>query len=74
MKEIEVQNKQQYLKKNHPFGEIIKLEDKKKCIHCELVFLAGEYKVLKDRNGEEYICCPNAPECEGTVIDWINVD
>ncbi|MBS9522387.1 hypothetical protein KI659_00005 [Litoribacter alkaliphilus] len=74
MKEIEVKDKQQYLRKNHPFGRKLGLEERKKCIHCDLVFLAGDYKVFKDRNGDEYICCPNAPECEGTVIDWVDVE
>jgi hypothetical protein len=22
----------------------------------------------------EYIVCPNAPECDGTIIDWVSMD
>jgi hypothetical protein len=31
-------------------------------------------KVFKDRRGDDYICRPNAPECDGTLIDRFPVD
>lgn len=71
MKELTIKNKQTYLNENYPFQEIPKLTDKKRCIHCDEIIIVGEYKVYKDSTGFEFICCPNAPECDGTLIDWI---
>jgi hypothetical protein len=65
-------DKEIYLKENYPFAEIPKLTDKVHCIHCQKNVIVGDYKVEIQYN-EEYICCPNAPECDGTIIDWINV-
>jgi len=72
MKEIIIKNKQQYLEDNYPFEEIPKLTDKKHCIHCDNDIIVGDFKVFLDE-GEEYICCPNAPECDGTIIDWVDI-
>jgi hypothetical protein len=35
-----------------------------------------QFKVddVLDQSGEEFICCPNAPDCDGTVIDWFPAD
>ena len=74
MEEIIIENKQQYLEKNYLFEDIPKLTDKKRCIHCDTVFTVGDYKVFKDRSGDEFICCPNAPDCDGTVIDWVGME
>jgi len=74
MKELVIIDKQEYLKENYPFEEIPELTDKKRCIHCDIVFYVGEYKVFTDQTGDEYICCPAAPECDGSVIDWFPVD
>ena len=74
MKELVIIDKQKYLNENYPFEEIPELTDKKRCIHCDSVFYVGEYKVFKDQNGEEYICCPSATDCDGRVIDWFPVD
>lgn len=74
MQLVKISNKEQYLKENYPFKDIPKLTDKKRCIHCDSVITVGDFKVFKDKRDEEYICCPNAPECNGTVIDWFNVD
>ena len=74
MKEVLIENKQQYLIDHYPFNDPPKLADKKLCIHCDSVFTVGDYKVFKDESGDEYICCPKAPGCDGSVIDWMRVD
>lgn len=71
MTEITITDKLGYLKANYPFADVPQLTDKKRCIHCGSVITVGDYKVYKDKTGEEYICCPNAPECNGSVIDWM---
>ena len=70
MKEIIIKDKLKYLQENSPF-EVPKLTDKKHCIHCDKDIIVGDYKVFVE-DGEEYICCPNAPECNGTIIDWMD--
>lgn len=74
MDEIIIKNKQKYLNDNYPFEDAPKLTDKKRCIHCDEIIKVGDFKVFKDKQGEEFIYCPNAPECDGTVIDWFNHD
>lgn len=74
MQELTIPNKEQYLKENYPFTTIPALTDTKRCIHCDAVITVGDFKVFKDKSGDEYICCPNAPECNGTVIDWVEVE
>lgn len=74
MKEIIIENKEKYLTDNYPFEETPKLTDQKRCIHCDSIITVGDYKVFKDKSGFEFICCPNAPECDGTVIDWVHTD
>ena len=74
MQLLTITNKQAYLKDNYPFGEIPALTDTKHCIHCNSVITVGDFKVYKYKSGDEYICCPNAPECNGTVIDWFDVE
>jgi hypothetical protein len=71
----EITDKNKYLKKHYPFIPVPKLDDKKFCIHCQKEIIVGNYKVEIKYNfftnkNEEYICCPNAPLCDGTVIDW----
>ena len=73
MKELIIKNKHQYLEENYPFEEIPKLTDKKHCIHCDNDIIVGDFKVFLE-DSEEYICCPNAPECDGTIIDWIDIE
>ena len=73
MKEIKIEDKEQYLKE-HQGGEAPDILDKKKCLHCGAVFYVGEYKVFLVDNEIEYICCPKAPECDGKVWDWIPPD
>jgi hypothetical protein len=74
MKEIVIKDKQLYLNKNYPFADTPIITDRQRCIHCNCVFIVGDYKVFKGRFRMEYICCPNAPDCSGTVIDWEDVD
>lgn len=73
-KEIMIEDKQKYLKENYPFGNVPTLDDERCCIHCERTIKVGDYKVFKDEIGDEFICCPNAPDCNGTVIDWVSTD
>lgn len=74
MEEIKIKDRQKYLNDNYPFGHPPKISEKRCCIQCEKVFTVGYYKVFRDSVGEESICCPNAPECYVTVIDWIEVE
>jgi hypothetical protein len=73
MKEVEVKDKQQYFNEHYPFTDPPELADRKECIHCGEIIIVGNFKVYKDDTGFEFICCPNAPECDGTVIDWLPV-
>ena len=75
----QIEDKAKYLKKNYPFGFLPKLTEIKHCIHCGQNFLVGDYKVQLEYNyltkkKEEYIVCPYAPDCSGSVIDWFNVE
>jgi len=74
MKEVIIKNKQKYLNDNYPFEEIPNLTDKKHCIHCDTDFIVGDFKVFIDKDGDEFIYCPKAPDCDGTVIDWFDID
>lgn len=74
MKEIIIEDKQAYLKVNYPFEGVPELTDRKCCIHCDRIITVGDFKVFKEQDGFELICCPNAPECNGTLIDWIDLD
>lgn len=65
--------KKKYLKAQELFDEVPDLSEKRQCLHCNQIFTVGDYKVFKDRLGFENICCPNAPKCSGTVIDWMPV-
>ena len=73
-KEVIIKDRQKYLDENYPFEEIPKLTDKKSCIHCGNIITVGDYKVFIDDLDSELIFCPNAPKCDGTVIDWLPVD
>ena len=74
MEEIIITNKQKYLDDNYPFEGIPKLTEKKRCIHCDDIITVGDFKVYKHKDVGEFIHCPNAPGCNGTVIDWIPAD
>ncbi len=66
--------KQAYLNKEYPFKGKPQLTDKRKCLHCDQVFTVGDFRVFKDEDNVEYVCCPNAPQCDGTIVDWFRVD
>jgi hypothetical protein len=73
----EITDKQTYLQDHYPFIPKPKLSDIKCCMHCNENFTVGDYKVQLEYNFytekiEEYIVCPNAPKCDGTLIDWTN--
>lgn len=70
MKEIVITNKLKYLQEHYPFSPVPNLTDKRQCIQCDKIITVGDYKLYKDEEGEEYICCPNAPGCNGSVLDW----
>jgi hypothetical protein len=74
MEELTIKDKQKYLNDNFPFDLVPRLTDKKCCLMCDLTFTVGNYKVFKDVTGAESICCPNAPNCFGTAIDWIDLE
>ena len=74
MKEIFVKNKQRFFRIHYPFENLPLLTEKKRCIHCGEVITVGDFKVFQDENQFKFICCPNAPECDGTVIDWFDLD
>ena len=66
----EIKDKASYLEHRYPFYEVPKLTDQKHCIHCGKNFVVGDYKVELS-HGEEFIVCPNAPKCDGTLLDWV---
>ena len=75
MEEVFVQDKQQFLNENHPTGPVPELTQQFRCLHCGEIITVGDYRVFKEKGDNfQYISCPNAPECGGTVIYWIPVD
>ena len=77
MKFKEVEIKEKYFSKNYPFYFPPKLTDKRKCIHCGSEFIVADFKVriIIDEDGEDdIIVCPNAPKCDGNVLDWVQID
>ncbi len=66
-----IYDKAKYLDQHYPFLPIPALTEKFLCIHCYKALKMGDFKVFVGANGFEYICCPNAPACDGTVIDWV---
>jgi hypothetical protein len=71
MKEIKIADKKNYLEGHAPFDNPPKLFEKRECLHCGKIITVGDYKVFEHEIVGEIICCPNAPECDGTIIDWI---
>jgi len=74
MEEVIIKDKEKYLQENYPFLDVPKLTDKKRCLHCDEIITVGDYKVYRDENNMEFIYCTNAPECNGTLIDWWPID
>jgi len=73
VEEVKIENKEQYFNAHYPFGEPPKLSEKRRCLHCDSIFVISDYKVFRDENGSELICCPHAPSCDGTIIDWFRL-
>jgi hypothetical protein len=69
MKILSPVNKTDYLENNYPFYPVPELTDKKHCTRCGNDITVGEFKVGFE-GGEQFIVCPNAPECKGNVFDW----
>lgn len=74
MEELIIEDKQKYFDENYPFNDPPKLTETRECIHCGEVIIVGDYKVFKNETGFEFISCPNAPACDGTIIDWMPVN
>lgn len=52
------------------------MEDEMICLQCNSLFKVKDFKVVIttcDCCNEymEYIVCPNAPDCEGDMLDWV---
>ncbi|WEK33567.1 MAG: hypothetical protein P0Y53_13835 [Candidatus Pseudobacter hemicellulosilyticus] len=71
MEEVFIRDKALYIKFKYPFSDIPALTDKRLCMVCHKEFVVGDYKVYRDAKGNEIVRCANAPECEGTVLDWV---
>ncbi len=71
MTEIKIVDKQKYLDDHYPFDNSPKLMEKMECVHCGKIIIVGDYKVFNHEIVGEIICCPNAPDCDGTIIDWV---
>lgn len=69
-----IRKKKVYLNANDPFRSNYNLTDRVYCQHCGELITVGDYKIEILDNNKELICCPNAPECDGTIIDWIDKD
>ena len=75
MEEVFVEDKQKFLNEEYPLGDAPTFTDKFRCLHCGEVITVGDYKIFKEQGDDVlYIYCPNAPECDGTIIDWVDVD
>ncbi len=50
----------------------LELNEVRKCIHCGLTFEVKDFKAFEEgkRKKEYYVCCPNSPQCNGTIFDW----
>lgn len=74
----EIKNKEKFLKDNAIFE--VNINDKRHCIHCGQDFFVKDYKVeivymdIKDIVPVDFIVCPNAPNCDGTMIDWVTTE
>jgi hypothetical protein len=68
-------DKEKFYKENTPL--VIGFNEKRKCIHCGKVINVKDYKVERiygyDKVYNYLIVCPNAPECDGTIIDWVSI-
>ena len=75
MELVHIEDKQSFLEENYPFTPVVKLNEVFQCIHCQEVIRVVDFKAYRsEMDGSIFICCPNAPECNGTVIDWMPLD
>ena len=74
MELVHITDKQAFLEEHYPFTPVAQLTDVFRCIHCIEVIRVMDFKAYKREDGFIFICCPNAPECDGTVIDWMPLD
>lgn len=68
-------DKEKFLKENSPFE--IDINEERECIHCGEIIKVRDYKVEKcfiDKEQVLLICCPNAPRCDGYIIDWFKLE
>ena len=68
-RELYIKDKQKYLEQYSPVDGHTNLENKRKCMQCESVFLIKDYKVVAGPE-IDYICCPYYPYCDGDILDW----
>lgn len=67
---IEDLYRENFFYRNSPFWHEDNYYNKKQfCIHCYAIIEVKKYKVVGG-----LICCPNYPECNGTIIDWLPVE
>ena len=69
-----IKAKKEYLTNCSPF-KADNLADKKICMHCRKEIVVGDYKIRIEKKGSsvvDLIACPNAPECDGFIIDWFD--
>jgi len=76
MKFLFIENKERYLNENYIFSPIPKITDRMTCSDCGRSFIVGDFKVIVEYNrllhtSDELIVCPNAPKCDGTILDWV---
>jgi hypothetical protein len=51
-----------------------------RCISPKVGMAGWDFKIFVDKRIKEVfatdflISCPNAPDCDGTVIDWVSID
>jgi len=67
--EIPQEERKEFFEK-HNFLPDMNYNSKRCCIHCNKIIAVSEYKIelLDDI---KYICCPHAPSCTGTLIDFM---
>ena len=67
---IKDEDKQEFFNKNYCFGEPPDFNETRYCLHCGEIIRVGDFKVQREE-GFDFICCPNWPDCDGTIADWM---
>lgn len=70
--EIPTEERKEFFEKHNFFSDM-NYDSKRYCIHCHEIITVSEYKI-ELLNDIKYICCPNAPSCTGTLIDFMPED